>query len=119
MTHEEKITETLEQLIALVRAVRSEDGEECGSMECDLDVTTASGEAEFWTVTVSRRATLRSDDESLSYLKGRKARRRGAYRALGNPESEQELEDWLRGWDDEDSEIRRDERAARRASAGD
>jgi len=48
------------------------------------------------------------------YRAGRLARQRGCYRLLFNPASDQERDEWLRGWDDEDSDIRRAERIVAR-----
>jgi len=118
MNTNQRIEQALVDLINLVRSVESDEGEPCGSMECDVDVTTKSGKVETWTVTVMRRAHDEDDGESIAYRRGRMARARGSFRVLANPADDQERDDWLRGWDDEDSEIRWAERLLQRRKEG-
>ena len=40
------------------------------------------------------------------YEHGRKARSEGCFRVLADPESAEELAEFLRGWDDQDRELK-------------
>ncbi len=41
-----------------------------------------------------------------AFESGRRARRAGCFRVLANPESADQLREWLRGWDSADAEIK-------------
>lgn len=53
-----------------------------------------------------------------TYEHGRLARSRGCYRVLANPDNEEQRQEWLRGWDDMDAEIRKDATSEPKISAG-
>lgn len=55
MNINQRIKQAIEDLINLVCLVESVKGEECESMECEVDMTTKSGKVETWTVTIMRR----------------------------------------------------------------
>lgn len=55
MNINQRIKQAIEELINLVCLVESVKGEECESMECEVDMTTKSGKVETWTVKIMRR----------------------------------------------------------------
>lgn len=59
-----------------------------------------------WMDKINRLTKTHAAVDSPAYRSGQRARRDGCYRALACPESDQELIDWLAGWDAADAELR-------------
>lgn len=105
------IEDAIGNLINLILAVEKIENMAAGALEVEVDARDFRGRAERWRIRVGRVSDWEANDnDNQAYQHGRTARRCGKYRLLANPLNEKEEEDWLRGWDDEDSEIRSAER---------